>query len=67
MTGTIADKIEVYQRLGVKLVWSVYILAKYIMVNSQTSPRRIFLEHKDALDGEDVIPGFKLPVKALFE
>ena len=64
----IADKVDEYQRAGVRLIWvilpanrtvDVYRLAK--------GPRSHGYFGEDELDGEDVIPGFKLKVSAIFD
>ncbi len=60
------EKIKAYQAAGVRLIWSIHMLDKYIMVYRYDQPRS-FLDLKDDLDGEDVLPGFKLPVSKLFE
>ncbi len=66
-TEIIQDKIEAYQAAGVKLIWSVYILHKFVIVHQLGQERRAFLELDDELDGQDVLPGFKLKVNTLFE
>jgi len=64
----IAYKIEEYQRAGVRLIWvihpanrtvDVYRLAKGFRLQSYFGD--------DELDGEDVIPGFKLKVSDIFD
>lgn len=63
----IHDKIEAYHEAGVRLVWSIYALDEYILVHRPGNPKLSFLSLEDELDGEDVLPGFKLKVKILFE
>lgn len=59
------EKIQMYQANGVKLIWSIHMLDKYIMVYRLNRPRS-FLDLEDELDGEEVVPGFKLKVNNLF-
>lgn len=69
-TESIADKIEVYQKAGVPLIWSIYLLAKFVRVyyrqaNGSYKPDTVDLD--DELDDKEVLPGFKLKVNRLFE
>jgi Uma2 family endonuclease len=61
------DKIRAYQKAGVKIIWSIHPELQTISVYhpDQTDPVAV-LGINDELDGEAVIPGFKLPVKKLF-
>jgi Uma2 family endonuclease len=59
-------KIHEYFDAGVSKVWVVYPEQKNIYV--YTSPTKIqVLQLGDELDGGDLLPGFKLPLSALFE
>lgn len=62
------EKIQDYLAAGVRIVWSVNPDNQTVDVYhlGQTNPVRT-LALDDELDGEDVIPGFKLKVQALFE
>jgi Uma2 family endonuclease len=59
------EKIEEYLRAGVRLVW---------IISPQNRTVRIYrlngsshsLRENDELDGEDVVPGFRCPVRDLF-
>jgi Uma2 family endonuclease len=61
------DKIRAYQKAGVKIIWSIHPELQTVSVYhpDQTDPVAV-LGINDELDGEAVIPGFKLPVKKLF-
>jgi Uma2 family endonuclease len=61
-------KIRRYQVAGVAIVWAINPPARKVEVYHpyQVEPVQI-LGLDDELSGEDVIPGFTLPVKALFE
>jgi Uma2 family endonuclease len=66
-TEKIHDKIVQYQAAGVRLIWSIYMLDKFIVIFRLNDPDTKFLNIKGELDGEDVIPGFRLSVSKLFE
>jgi Uma2 family endonuclease len=63
-------KIEAYLRYGTRLVWIVYPKERKIHVyrpNIETGEAALrFLRVDDLLDGEDVLPRFKLPLRELF-
>ena len=59
-------KLEDYFGAGVRLVW--YIESKSESVQCYTSPAAsTLIKAPDALDGGEVLPGFVLPLKNLFE
>lgn len=62
------SKIRRYQVAGVSIVWAINPAAKKVEVYhpDQVEPVQT-LGIEDTLSGEDVIPGFTLPVKTLFE
>jgi Uma2 family endonuclease len=61
------DKIAEYFENGSRLVWIVSPTQHYILVyRSAQEPDRL-LKSADFLEGEDVIPGLKLPVADLFQ
>ncbi|HEY7313110.1 MAG TPA: Uma2 family endonuclease [Gemmataceae bacterium] len=59
------EKIEEYLRAGVRLVWVIspknHTVRVYRVNGSSHS-----LRENDQLDGEDVVPGFRCPVRDLF-
>lgn len=59
-------KVYLYLEAGVQLVWIIYPDTRAVHVYNQDQPLRIFTE-VDTLEGEDVLPGFTLPVRGLFE
>lgn len=61
----IHDKIVEYFENGTRLVWVINPQEYYVLVYHAPSPD-IFLKVGDRLDGEDVVPGFSLPVAELF-
>lgn len=63
----INDKIAEYFENAARLVWVINPYQHYVLVyRSAQEPDRL-LKSTDALDGEDVIPGFTLPVAELFQ
>ncbi len=63
----VAHKVNEYLSAGVRLVWIIRPLQHLIEVYHPGDLKPFLLGLDDELEGEDVIPGFKLPVKALFE
>jgi Uma2 family endonuclease len=62
----ILDKIQEYFEAGVELVWVVYPKQRLVYVyESPTRPR--VLTQEQELQGGVVLPGFKLPIAAIFE
>lgn len=62
----IVTKLDEYFRASVRLVWVVYPeLQQAHVYHAPTNPR--ILKRTDELDGEEVIPGFRLAVATLFE
>ncbi len=62
------DKVKRYQAAGVRLIWLINPEDKTVEVyypDQLEAVQRLNLN--ESLSGEDVIPGFSLPVKALFE
>lgn len=58
-------KLHEYFTAGVRLVWYVYPKTREAHV--YTAPdQQVVLGEQDALDGGDVLPGFRLELKALF-
>lgn len=61
----IALKVEIYLAAGVRLVWVVDPEARTVTVHAPgRAPRMLGVD--DALDGEDVLPGYRLPLVELF-
>ena len=59
------EKLDDYQKAGVPLVWVVNPTSRTVMVyRGDGSVSR--LRESDELSGEDVIPGFRCPVRAIF-
>jgi Uma2 family endonuclease len=63
----IHDKLVEYFENGACLVWVVNPKEHYVLVyRSAQEPDRL-LKSADSLDGEEVIPGFTLPIAELFQ
>jgi Uma2 family endonuclease len=63
--GEIEEKIADYLRAGVRLAWFVYPKSKSVHVYTSETIER--LNTDDTLDGRDVLPGFQLVVRNLFQ
>lgn len=61
----ISTKVEDYLNSGSRLVWIVYPKRKVVVVY-RASNTVSFLHEPDELDGEDVIPNFRLPLDKIF-
>lgn len=62
----VTEKADSYLKAGVKLVWVIEPRARKAFV-FRKSKDVVHLNEKDALSGEDVLPGFALPLAELFE
>lgn len=60
----VRDKIQMWLEAGVRLVWVVYPALRVVEVWRPGQAERA-LRAEDMLDGEDVVPGFSVPVKEL--
>jgi Uma2 family endonuclease len=63
------DKAESYLESGTRLVWVVYPLTQVIDAIRRTEQGTLTIQKIDfngTLDGEDVLPGFKLPMRDIF-
>ncbi|MCA0458341.1 MAG: Uma2 family endonuclease [Chloroflexi bacterium] len=60
----LADKATFYLANGAKMVWLVYPSKQ--LVETLTLDDRELLGVEDTIDGGDLLPGFKLPVKQVF-
>ena len=63
---TIEEKVALSLAAGVRLVWAVDPVRRTVRVRRPDGTDRLLAE-LDTLDGEDVLPGFRLPVARLFE
>ena len=66
MAEEILGKIREYFEAGVRRVWVFYPTEE--LVYDYTSPtKNIILTRDDELDGAEVVPGFRLPLRRLYE
>ena len=63
--GKVRKKMEDYFSSGARLAWTINPPEKSILVYRSSSADRL-LRLTDTLDGEDVLPGFRLPLAELF-
>jgi Uma2 family endonuclease len=61
----LSAKVEDYLAAGTRLVWIVDPRARRVIVHRPLEPPVVLHEH-DALDGGDVVPGFRVRVDELF-
>lgn len=63
----IHNKLVEYFENGARLVWVIHPKENYVLVyRSAQSPDRL-LKSTDSLDGENIVPGFSLPIADLFQ
>ena len=55
-----------YLEAGTQLVWAIYPVEQKVHVLRSEEPRWTILTNDDVLSGEDVLPGFEVPVKDIF-
>jgi Uma2 family endonuclease len=61
----VAREVHAYIAGGVRLLWVAHPKGRIVAVHAPRRPRRL-LRQDDVLDGEDVLPGFRMPVDELF-
>ncbi len=63
----VANKIKEWQKVGVRLIWAINPQKQQVEVYYSSQPKPVqVLTIEDVLDGEDVIPGFRLKLRELF-
>lgn len=70
ITEKISNKIQLYKQVKINLIWSIYLLEEFVRVyqlQSDGTYRAYTPELSHELNGEEVVPGFKMFVKELFE
>ena len=63
--GAVAAKAAMWLEAGIRLVWVVNPSTRAVAVHAPARDVRV-LDAGDALDGEDVVPGFRVAVADLF-
>ena len=63
--GAMIEKVTAYLAAGSRLVWVVDPRRRTVTIHSPEREARI-LNSGSALDGEDVLPGFRMPLSELF-
>jgi len=61
----IEDKVQDYLTAGVNLIWIIYPQKQFVVVHRQSKIVSILFE-TDELEGEEVLPNFRLPLEKLF-
>ncbi len=62
----IDEKVEEYRDIAVPLIWVVHPQLKLVKVYRQAGDDTV-LWGTDSIDGENIVPGFKLPLDGLFK
>ena len=65
LASEVAGKVELYLSSGVRLVWVIYPDRRIVHVYRPGGPDSR-LSGDDILDGEDVVPGFRVPITDLW-
>ena len=60
------ERLDDYFAAGTRAVWVIDPDRRTVAMHSATAPTRR-LREPDTLDGADVVPGFAMPVRALFD
>jgi Uma2 family endonuclease len=60
------QKAAYYLQHGTRLVWVVYIDERIVVVYTPNQPAGQIMRVGDTLDGGDLLPGFRLPLKDIF-
>ncbi len=63
----IQAKVQEYREGGVQLIWLVDPASQSVFIYHPTDRKGQLANFEDELEGEDVIPGFRLAVSKLFE
>ena len=66
LTERTETKRDEYLRAGVRLVWEVYLPTRNVWAYKPDGTGKLY-RAADTLPGEDVLPGFAVPVAELFE
>jgi Uma2 family endonuclease len=64
--GELQERLDDYFAAGTRAVWVIDPDRRTVAMHSSTGPTRR-LREPDTLDGADVLPGFAMPVRTLFE
>jgi Uma2 family endonuclease len=62
----VEQKLDEYLRAGTRLVWFVYLPTKNVWAYKPDGTAKLY-RTADTLSGDDVLPGFSVPVAELFE
>ena len=65
MADEVETKLDEYLRAGVRLIWFVYVPTRHVWAYRPDGTARLY-RTSDTLPGEDVLPGFTMPVAEVF-
>jgi Uma2 family endonuclease len=63
----IHDKLVEYFEKGARLVWVIHPKEQYVLVYRSSQEPDHLLKSTYSLDGEEIVPGFTLPVAEFFQ
>jgi Uma2 family endonuclease len=63
--GEVAEKVAAWLAHGTRMVLVVHPRSRTVRVHRPDAPVRVLAE-SDTIDGEDVVPGWQLPVREVF-
>lgn len=66
MHGRILGKVELYLSAGVRMVWIIDPMHRFVNVYVPGQKKPLWLTEEDVLDGRDILPGFQCIVRELF-
>jgi Uma2 family endonuclease len=61
----VLEKVDIYRRAGVPLIWVAFPQTQTVLVDGAGRERQT-LGMDDTLDGEEILPGLRLPVATIF-
>jgi Uma2 family endonuclease len=65
LPGDVERKVALYLQSGVRVIWIIYPSQRQVVVHSPGEAPRIY-GVADTLPGDDVLPGFSVPVAEIF-
>jgi Uma2 family endonuclease len=63
----VQEKVDEYKQAGVKLVWVIFPPSQLIYVYHPDVVKPVIFGINDEIEGEEVLPGFKLMVSEIFK
>jgi Uma2 family endonuclease len=61
----VLEKVDIYRRAGVPLIWVAFPQTQTVLVDGAGRERQT-LGMDDTLEGEEILPGLRLPIATIF-